>query len=204
VRAAIGVLERRCEKSLASAGENAAETGPGTAQSRVSPWTSPRTKARFYRAHLTRGRVTRPPANSEDPRLPTALKQPASWAVVCTTPIQLPAFKLLKWPGLEVLPTPVSPEWRAYFRALRAWSKHGSPPAGKAPEDPLRPFRDATGKRPRRPISLRVDEVFLELTKELARQHGLRYQVVIRERIEEGLRRAIREGVEDPERCPYP
>ena len=68
----------------------------------------------------------------------------------------------------------------------------------------LRPFRDASGKRRKRPISLRIDEVFLELTKELARQHDLRYQVVIHQWIEEGLRRAIREGVDDPERCPYP
>ena len=98
--------------------------------------------------------------------------------------------------------SPESPEWRGYWRALQAWSRHGAAPPGKPPEDPLRPFRDATGKRPKRPISIRIDEVSLELTKELARQHDLRYQAVIRVWIEEGLRRAIREGIEDPERCP--
>jgi hypothetical protein len=49
--------------------------------------------------------------------------------------------------------SPVSPEWRAYFRALLAWSKHGSAPPGKPPEDPLRPFRDAMDKSPKRLIS---------------------------------------------------
>jgi hypothetical protein len=49
---------------------------------------------------------------------------------------------------------------------------------------------------------LRVDEYLLELTQEVARQHGLRYQGVIRLWIEEGLRRAIQEGAEDPDPSP--
>jgi hypothetical protein len=47
-----------------------------------------------------------------------------------------------------------------------------------------------------------VDEHLLELTKEVARQHGLRYQAVIRLWIEEGLRRGILEGVDDPDPSP--
>lgn len=42
----------------------------------------------------------------------------------------------------------------------------------------------------------------LELTQEVARQHGLRYQAVIRIWIEEGLRRAIQEGADDPDPSP--
>ena len=49
---------------------------------------------------------------------------------------------------------------------------------------------------------MRVDEDLLELTQEVARQHGWRYQAVIRLWIEEGLRRAIQEGVEDPDPSP--
>ncbi len=51
---------------------------------------------------------------------------------------------------------------------------------------------------------MRVDEDLLSLTKELARQHGLPYQAVIRVWIEEGLRRAIREGNEDSEQRQAP
>ncbi len=49
---------------------------------------------------------------------------------------------------------------------------------------------------------MRVDEYLLELTQEVARQHSLRYQPVIRLWIAEGLRRATREGVEDPHSSP--
>ena len=72
------------------------------------------------------------------------------------------------------------------------------------PEDPLQPFRDAATTSRRRLISIRVDEDLLSLTKELARQHGFPYQAVIRVWIEEGLRRAIREGNEGPERRQAP
>ena len=68
----------------------------------------------------------------------------------------------------------------------------------------LEPFRDANDKRRKRLISIRVDEDLLDLTKDLARQHDLRYQAVMRCWLEQGLRRAIREGAEDPERCPFP
>jgi predicted DNA binding CopG/RHH family protein len=61
----------------------------------------------------------------------------------------------------------------------------------------LRAFVDATAKTRKRLISIRVDEELLDLTKELARQHGMPYQAVIRVWIEEGLRRAIREGAQD-------
>jgi len=66
----------------------------------------------------------------------------------------------------------------------------------------LQPYRDARPSRRRKLISLRVDEYLLELTQEVARQHGLRYQAVIRLWIAEGLRRAILEGAEDPDRSP--
>jgi len=100
--------------------------------------------------------------------------------------------------------SPVAREWRVYYRAIRQWFQTGSATRPKLPEDPLQPFRDSSDKRRKRLISLRMDEDLLALSKELARQHGLRYQVVLRLWIQEGLRRAIREGVEDPERCPFP
>ena len=70
------------------------------------------------------------------------------------------------------------------------------------PNDPLKLYQDALPRKRRKLISLRVDEYLLELTKEVARQHELSYQAVIRLWIEEGLRRAIREGTEDPEPSP--
>ena len=95
---------------------------------------------------------------------------------------------------------PEPPEWRAYYSAIRQWFEHGSGLPPEPPDDPLRPFVEATGKATgktrRRLISIRVDEEFLALTKELARQHRMPYQVVIRVWIEEGLRRAIREGAQ--------
>jgi len=99
--------------------------------------------------------------------------------------------------------SPVAQEWRAYYRAVRDWFQKGSGAAVDRPEDPLQPYRDAqSGKRRKKLISLRLEEDLLDLTKELARQHGLRYQVVIRRWVEEGLRRSIREGAQDPDRLP--
>ena len=98
--------------------------------------------------------------------------------------------------------SPLSREQRAYFRGLQQWFQKGSGPPVERPEDPLRPYRDLHPSRRRKLISLRVDEYLLELTQEVARQHDLRYQAVIRLWIEDGLRRAIREGVEDPDPSP--
>lgn len=97
---------------------------------------------------------------------------------------------------------PLPKEWRVYFRALEQWIQGCGKLPARRPEDILEPFRDAEGKRSKRLISIRVDEHLLALTKEVARQHDLRYQAVIRLWIEEGLRRAIHEGVEDPDPCP--
>ena len=94
--------------------------------------------------------------------------------------------------------SPEPPEWQAYFSAIRQWYEKGSGPPIKRPDDPLQPFLDATTTTRRRLISIRVDEDLLNLTKELARQHDLPYQAVIRIWIEEGLRRAIREGAGAP------
>ena len=98
--------------------------------------------------------------------------------------------------------SPVARERRAYFRALHQWFHTGSGPPVEAPDDPLRPYREAHPGRRRKLISLRVDEYLLKLTQEVALQHDLRYQAVIRLWIAEGLRRAIREGVEDPDPSP--
>ena len=107
-------------------------------------------------------------------------------------------------PSFPRFASPVAAEWRAYYRAIQKWFQNGTGPPAERPEDPLRPYRDAKRKRRKKLISLRVDEDLLELAKEVARQHHLRYQAVIRLGIVEGLRRGIREGVEDPERSPWP
>ena len=80
----------------------------------------------------------------------------------------------------------------------RLWPTH------RTSDDPLRAFVDATAKTRKRLISIRVDEELLDLTKELARQHGMPYQAVIRVWIEEGLRRAIREGAREREHAQAP
>ena len=76
--------------------------------------------------------------------------------------------------------SPVARERRAYFRALQQWFQTGNGRPVQGPEDPLRPYRDAHPGRRRKLISLRVDEYLLELTQEVPRQHGPRYQAVIR------------------------
>ncbi len=98
--------------------------------------------------------------------------------------------------------SPVALERRAYFRTLQQWLRTGSGSPVPTPDDPLRPYLEMHPSRRRRLISLRVDEPLLALTQEVARQHGLRYQAVIRLWIAEGLRRAIREGVDDPDPSP--
>ena len=98
--------------------------------------------------------------------------------------------------------SPVAQDRRAYFRALHEWLQMGTGPPVERPEDPLRPYREAHPGRRRKLISLRVDEYLLALTQEVARQHGLRYQAVLRLWIEEGLRRALLEGADDPDPCP--
>jgi uncharacterized protein (DUF4415 family) len=105
-------------------------------------------------------------------------------------------------PNFPRFASPVPQERRNYYRAIQQWFQTGSGPPFERPEDPLRPYRDAKGERRKKLISLRVDQDLLELAKEVARQHELRYQAVLRLWIEEGIRRAIREGVTDPDPSP--
>ena len=63
----------------------------------------------------------------------------------------------------------------------------------------LEPFRDAWLAQPKKLVSIRLDEWLLLLVKQMAAQTGLRYQEILRGWLEEGLRRAIEEGLdEDP------
>jgi predicted DNA binding CopG/RHH family protein len=70
------------------------------------------------------------------------------------------------------------------------------------PLDPLAPYRDAHSERRKKLISIRLDEYLLELTREVARQHQMPYQAVIRQWIQEGLRRVLREAKDDPDPSP--
>ena len=108
--------------------------------------------------------------------------------------VQIISFLVRAMPNFPRFAPPDPPEWSAYYASVRHRFESGSGPPIKRPDDPLQPFRDANESGPRKPISIRVDHDLLALTKELARQHGLPYQVVIRVWIEEGLRRAIRGG----------
>jgi hypothetical protein len=104
--------------------------------------------------------------------------------------------------GFPRFASPVAREQREYFRALQRWFQTGTGGPTARPDDPLQPYRDGKPRRRRKAIFLRVDEYLLALTQEVARQHGLRYQAVMRLWIEEGLRRALVEGRDDPEPSP--
>jgi len=91
---------------------------------------------------------------------------------------------------------PEPAEWRGYYQAVSEWFLAGRPgPAPSQPLDLLEPFRAAWGDPPKRPISIRVDEWLLALTREMARQLQMPYQEVIRVWMEEGMRRALDEGL---------
>lgn len=96
--------------------------------------------------------------------------------------------------------SPVPQEWRVYYRAVRQWFQNGSE-RPERPENRLQPFRDAKEKRRKKLISFRLDEDLLEFTKKLARSSGIRSSSG--NWIQDGLRRSIQEGTEDPEQCPF-
>lgn len=93
--------------------------------------------------------------------------------------------------------SPWPSETRKYHEAIGEWFRTGSGPVvPDRPPDPLRPYRDARREQPKQPISMRVDTWVLELTKQMARQHRMPYQQIFRIWIQEGLRRALREGAQ--------
>ncbi len=98
--------------------------------------------------------------------------------------------------------SPWAPEWRDYFRELDDWffgGRGGSAPEG--PLDVLEPFRQAWGHPPppKRLVSIRVDEWLLALVKEMGRQVGMPYQEIVRIWMEDGMRRALTDGLREPE-----
>ena len=106
------------------------------------------------------------------------------------------------WPRFA---SPVPKELRAYYRACQQWyQKHGAAALApvERPDDPLRPYQDGKIHRRKKLVSIRLDEYLLELTKEVARQHDMPYQAVVRQWVKEGLRRAIREAKDDPDPSP--
>jgi uncharacterized protein (DUF4415 family) len=111
-------------------------------------------------------------------------------------------FEEAVMPKFPPLASPVAKDRREYYRAARDWFQKGTGAFVEKPADPLQRYLDAHPSRRKKLISIRVDEELLELTREVARQHNLRYQAVIRIWIQEGLRRSIREGPEDPEPSP--
>ena len=111
-------------------------------------------------------------------------------------------FKEAVVPKFPPLASPVAKDRREYYRAARDWFQKGTGAFVEKPVDPLQRYLDAHPSRRKKLISIRVDEELLELTREVARQHNLRYQAVIRIWIQEGLRRSIQEGPEDPEPSP--
>ena len=97
--------------------------------------------------------------------------------------------------------SPWSGAEREHEEALEQWfqSGCGGPAPQRARPDVLEPFRDAWLAQPKKLVSIRLDEWLLLLVKQMAAQTGLRYQEILRGWLEEGLRRAIEEGLdEDP------
>jgi len=92
--------------------------------------------------------------------------------------------------------SPVPPQFRCYYEALTEWGKHMAGPIPVAPHDPVQPYRLAWKGKRKIPISLRLETWQLHLAKEMARQHELPYQRLLRLLIEDGLRRALAEGEE--------
>ena len=88
---------------------------------------------------------------------------------------------------------PQPPEARAWLQSAGEWLQSPSGPPPELP-DPLDHYRKAWGRRPKQPITMRVEGYLLELTREVARQHGMGYQNVIGVWIKEGLRRSLRIG----------
>lgn len=86
-------------------------------------------------------------------------------------------------------------ELRDFHQAVDRWffgGRHGRAP--QEPADPLEPFREAWGSPPKKLISIRVDEHLLALVREMGRQAEMPYQEILRIWMEEGMRRALREG----------
>ena len=91
------------------------------------------------------------------------------------------------------LASPLAKEQGSHRQAVEDWL------AGKGPRpaqqtDAIRALQMAFHGTAKRLVSLRLDEWIIALTKEVARQHDLRYQGVLRQWIIQGLRRAIDEG----------
>ena len=93
--------------------------------------------------------------------------------------------------------SPWPQEKRLYFEAFGNLLRGASGPIPERPSDPLTPFREAWRGQQKKPISLRLDGWIIELTKVMAKQHEMPYQAIFRIWIEEGLRRALQEGVQE-------
>ncbi len=95
--------------------------------------------------------------------------------------------------------SPWSGETRRHEEALERWFQGGC--SGPAPQrsrpDVLDPFRDVWVGRPKKLVSIRLDEWLLALVKAMAAQAGTPYQEILRTWMEEGLRRALEEGLSD-------
>ena len=94
----------------------------------------------------------------------------------------------------------LSREVRDYNEAVDDWWCGRRPgPAPAAPFDLLEPFREAWGYQPKKPISLRVDQWLLALVKEMAVKTQTPYQEIFRIWLEDGMRRALKDGLETTE-----
>jgi hypothetical protein len=96
------------------------------------------------------------------------------------------------WPAFGSV---VPPERRKYLEALDHCVRNPRGPLPARPWDPLYAYRETFGRRRKKPISVRIDAWVLDLIKAMADQHGMGYQTVLRMLAEEGLSRAMREGV---------
>lgn len=102
--------------------------------------------------------------------------------------------------GLKIrFGSPWPPEKQRYIEALGNLLRGSGDFIPKRPPDPLTSFRETWYGRKKQPISLRLDGWIIELTKMMAKQHEIPYQTILRIWIEEGLRRAVQDGIQEEE-----
>ena len=92
--------------------------------------------------------------------------------------------------------SPYSRESQEFFKAAQEWFETRIGPLPRAKHDPLEPYISAYQGVNKSQISIRIEGWILDLTKQMARQHKMPYQKILQIWMAEGLRRAVRDGVE--------
>ena len=92
--------------------------------------------------------------------------------------------------------SPYSKERQEFIEAAQEWFSTRNGPLPRAKPDILEPFITAFRGVKKKQISIRVDGWMIELTKLMAKQHQMPYQKIFQIWMADGLRRAVKEGIE--------